>query len=327
MKKLTSGIFATLLTVVGVGAANAEIASKAYVDDKDTTITTRVETLENNLDSTISDAIDTAISADNGAIAGAIETAIEPVRTQADANKTSIETLNGAENVAGSVKKTVADAIATEAARSDAYADQAEKDAIAAAKTAGDAAYAVKATEDVANDASTNATKALNNIGTLSTLTTTAKGSAVAAINEVDAAAKKNAADITDINTTLENVATDEALTTLEGKVTTLTNTVNDTTSGLAATKSIADANKAAIENTTTGLAATKAIADANKSAIENATTGLAATKAIADAAKTTADKAIPAPTTECTNKGAKCVLTSGEAGYAWEVIARGTTE
>ena len=34
MKKLTAGIFATLLTVVTVGAANAEIASKTYVDDQ-----------------------------------------------------------------------------------------------------------------------------------------------------------------------------------------------------------------------------------------------------------------------------------------------------
>ena len=34
MKKLTAGIFATLLTVVSVGAANASIASKGYVDQQ-----------------------------------------------------------------------------------------------------------------------------------------------------------------------------------------------------------------------------------------------------------------------------------------------------
>ena len=34
MKKLTAGIFATLLTVVAVGAAHAEIASKGYVDQQ-----------------------------------------------------------------------------------------------------------------------------------------------------------------------------------------------------------------------------------------------------------------------------------------------------
>ena len=35
MKKLTAGIFATLLAVVSTGAANARIASQAYVDEKD----------------------------------------------------------------------------------------------------------------------------------------------------------------------------------------------------------------------------------------------------------------------------------------------------
>ena len=35
MKKLTAGIFATLLAVVSTGAANAKIASQAYVDEKD----------------------------------------------------------------------------------------------------------------------------------------------------------------------------------------------------------------------------------------------------------------------------------------------------
>ena len=43
---------------------------------------------------------------------------------------------------------------------------------------------------------------------------------------------------------------------------------------------------------------------------------------------KTQADSTfIPAPTPECTDKGAKCVLVVGEDGYAWEVIARGAAE
>lgn len=46
-----------------------------------------------------------------------------------------------------------------------------------------------------------------------------------------------------------------------------------------------------------------------------------------ADQAKAKADKAIPAPTSECTNLGAKCVLVVGNDGYAWEVIQRGTSE
>ena len=60
MKKLTAGIFATLLTVVTVGAANAEIASKTYVDDQVgtrattasvTTLTGRVDTVEGTVTS------------------------------------------------------------------------------------------------------------------------------------------------------------------------------------------------------------------------------------------------------------------------------------
>ena len=44
MKKLTAGIFATLLAVVSTGAANAEIASKGYVDDQVDTVEATVAT-------------------------------------------------------------------------------------------------------------------------------------------------------------------------------------------------------------------------------------------------------------------------------------------
>ena len=43
MKKLTASIFASLLTVVTVGAANANIASQGYVDEKVGTVTTELE--------------------------------------------------------------------------------------------------------------------------------------------------------------------------------------------------------------------------------------------------------------------------------------------
>ena len=43
MKKLTASIFASLLTVVTVGAANANIASQGYVDEKVGTVTTALE--------------------------------------------------------------------------------------------------------------------------------------------------------------------------------------------------------------------------------------------------------------------------------------------
>lgn len=46
-----------------------------------------------------------------------------------------------------------------------------------------------------------------------------------------------------------------------------------------------------------------------------------------AAAAKTVADKAIPKPTADCTTLGAKCVLTVGDSGYAWESVERATGE
>lgn len=50
MKKLTAGIFATLLAVVSVGAARADIASSQYVDDKVGTVETSVTTLSGRVD-------------------------------------------------------------------------------------------------------------------------------------------------------------------------------------------------------------------------------------------------------------------------------------
>lgn len=50
MKKLTAGIFATLLAVVSVGAARADIASSQYVDDKVGNVETSVATLSGRVD-------------------------------------------------------------------------------------------------------------------------------------------------------------------------------------------------------------------------------------------------------------------------------------
>ncbi len=43
MKKLTAGIFAAILTVVTVNAANADIASKKYVDEKTANMVTNTD--------------------------------------------------------------------------------------------------------------------------------------------------------------------------------------------------------------------------------------------------------------------------------------------
>ena len=81
-------------------------------------------------------------------------------------------------------------------------------------KEAADAAYADIATETTASTASTNAQKALTNIGTLSELTTEAKGNTVAAINEVAteaAAAQTTATGAQDAVDALETVVDGKA--------------------------------------------------------------------------------------------------------------------
>ena len=62
MKKLTAGIFATLLAVVSTGAANAEIASKGYVDEQVDTVeatvgqhTSQIGTINTTLEGKVDD--------------------------------------------------------------------------------------------------------------------------------------------------------------------------------------------------------------------------------------------------------------------------------
>ena len=65
MKKLTAGIFATLLAVVSTGAANAEIASKGYVDQQ---VDSVEATVANKADSSTVTALDTRVGTAEGEI-------------------------------------------------------------------------------------------------------------------------------------------------------------------------------------------------------------------------------------------------------------------
>lgn len=64
MKKLTAGIFASLLAVVATGAAHAEIASKGYVDDINKTLTSAIGTKADAAD------LDTKVDANAAITAG-----------------------------------------------------------------------------------------------------------------------------------------------------------------------------------------------------------------------------------------------------------------
>lgn len=123
-------------------------------------------------------------------------------------------------------------------------------------------------------------------------------------------------------------------LTELEGKVTANTNsinTINDSAvmkSGVTAeTVTQVGSNATAITDINNSAAMKSGITSEKVSAYDAYAGQITSASNAAAAAQETANKAIPAPTPECSNKGNKCVLTSGENGYAWEVIERGTGE
>ena len=388
MKKLTAGIFATLLTMVSVDGAYAAIASKGYVDDQVGEVSQTVTTLSGTVSGHTTQIANKADSSTVTALAGRVDTAEDEIDTlqtevagkqaalgftpENSANKTTtlsgtstdaqypsakavwdtiqtettgianeadvtelkgrVSTLETAsanhvvknEAITGgthtkitydakglvtaganltaediptipntkvsglgslATKSSVATAdiasqavtkekLATDIVTSLGKADSALQEADLAdyvTKEAADAAYADIATEGVAGTASTNAQTALTNIGTLSQLTTDAKGNTVAAINEV----AKEAADAATAAAGAKTAA-DAA----QGDVDALETVVNNETTGLAAAHTAIDALESG-KLDKTGTAA-RATADASGNVI----TSTYATKAeIADMA------------------------------------------
>lgn len=86
MKKLTASIFASLLTVVTVGAANANIASQGYVDEKVGTVT---NALESKADKTELGNYATTAALTSG-LAGKLDTTGTAARATADADGNNI---------------------------------------------------------------------------------------------------------------------------------------------------------------------------------------------------------------------------------------------
>lgn len=103
----------------------------------------------------------------------------------------------------------------------------------------------------------------------------------------------------------------------------------------LSDAKAYADAEDAKIEavdaEQTTNIAANTAAIEAEvtraKAAEAANATAAAGAQSAADAAQATANAAIPKPAKDCTTMGAKCVLTVGESGYAWESVERADGE
>lgn len=224
------------------------------------------------------------------------------------ANTDALTVLNGNATVDGSVAKKIADAI-TALDLSNSY------------DAKGAAGQALTDAKAYADGLATNYDAA---------------GSATSALAE---AKGYTDTEIDKLEQSLSGTSTN--LTELEGKVTANTNsinTINDSAvmkSGVTAetvsqvgtnATAITDINNSAAMKS--GITSEKVTAyDAYAGQITSASNAADDAAAAAAAAQATADKAIPAPTPECSNKGNKCVLTSGENGYAWEVIERGTGE
>ena len=202
-----------------------------------------------------------------------------------------------------------------------------------------------------AKKAGTDATAALNAYKETNDAAVTANADAISAINNAETGILKQSKDYTDteidkLEQSLSGTSTN--LTELSEKVTaneTAINNINDsavmksgvtadtvTQVGTNATAITTINNSAAMKSGITSEKVTAYDAYAGQisgaqDAADDAQDAADAAAQAAAAAQATADKAIPAPTPECSNKGNKCVLTSGENGYAWEVIERATGE
>ena len=368
MKKLTAGIFATLLAVVSADGAYAAIASKGYVDEKVGTVTTALgnkadktaiadmltkteagttyatkesiadmETKSNasetyatksevsslsseaekiaNRVTTVSDASDDTHYPTAKAVWDVVQAETSDIASSGDLSalttrvgtleKTSATHATKTELTDGLAEKldtaTAATTYATktelagkqntiagaqlEALNSGITADKVEAYDGYAAQISGkldaataDGKYAAKSTEGVASTASTNAQTALENIGTLTNLTTEAKTNTVAAINEVasEAAAAASAASAADTKAGQAQTAA----TTAQGEVDALEAVVNNETTGLAAAHTAIDALESGkLDKTGT---ASRATADASGNVI---TTTYATKAEIADLA------------------------------------------
>ena len=300
MKKLTAGIFATLLAVVSVGAAHAEIASKGYVDQQ---VGTKADAA--------------TVSSLQGTVSG---------------HTTQIGTINDTIGGYGDIVTHDASEFATTGALTSGLAGKLDTTGTAARATAdadGNAITTTYATKAEIADLATDENLALKQDKTDNTLETTSK-TVVGAINEVrgtantassTATAAQSAASAAQADATqaLEDAATAQsaakaAQTAADSKLPTATyntqvGTVSATNMGTTAS---------------TVVTAIKEVAGEASTAQSTAT----AAQQTATQAQQTANAAIPAPTAACADPDNKCVLVSAGAGnYSWEVIARGSAE
>lgn len=152
MKKLTAGIFTVMLGIVGMGVANAEIASKAYVDQTTGSVETKVENLTQivNTNAGTAESNKEAIETLTSQLEGKADTsALNTLAGRVDANANSITTLNGSGE--GSVAKKITDALTPYAKTADVATQIQGATSGLLNETDADTKYAPIATQTTAN--------------------------------------------------------------------------------------------------------------------------------------------------------------------------------
>ena len=360
MKKLTAGIFATLLAVVSVGAAHAEIASKGYVDQQ----------VGTKADAATVTTLQGTVSSHTTQIAGKADkaTTLEGYGITDGATKTELtEGLEGKLDTAGTAAKATADASGNEITKT--YATKTElgakantadlgalatKDTVSAAEIDADAVTTEKILDanvtkaKLASDIQTSLGKADSALqqGALADYAKTAEVASTyetkenaastyetkanaSATYETKANAsatyetKTNAAATYATKEEIAGMATDANLAKKQDKTDNSLQTSDKTVVG-AINEVRTTANSA---NSAASAADSKA--QAAQSAADEAQAD--ATQALEDAAaaQTTANAAIPKVNAE--GSDGKYVLTAtaanGVATYKWELIERGSAE
>ena len=320
MKKLTAGIFATLLTVVTVGVANADIASTAWVNSKIGEVNTGVDHKIEGVQQTVNSQ------------AAEIAELDEQVLGLASEVENKLDTATASQTYA---TKTALDAKADASALTALETEVGKKlDSTTASNT-----YATKTALDNKLDKNLGTGKSgqiltVGSDGAITSSATIAQGKVTgltAALN-----AKANASDLTTLQTEVDGKQdklntsqlsavnsgiTASKVSTYDGynsKITTATNTANTAKTAADAATEAANAAKTAAETATS-------TADAAKSAADAATEAAQSAASSASSAVTSASKAIPKPADTEVNSDGVFVLTYNATNkeYAWERISR----
>ena len=302
MKKLTAGIFATLLAVVSADGAYAAIASSGYVDEKVGEVSQTVTTLSDTVRGHTTQIAGKANTADLGDLA-----TLDAVGS-AQITDGAVATTDIASKAV--TKEKLADDIVTSLGKADSALQQASLNGYLT-KTAADAAYAGKTLEtqvgtvskenmgtttattvvagvkeaiDAAKAADTKAGSAASAASAAQSAAGTAQAAAEAAQGDVDALEVRVGTaetDIDGIQGQLENMATSETVEGLQTTVTNLQSTKQDKTDNTLTTGS---------KTVVGAINEVKAQADKGVSDAATAKSAADAAKDAADAAQRTAD-------------------------------------